>query len=244
MLKRIAFLLVLLLLFPLLFVGCREAEENISNSDTKEDEPNSQAVDNSNIEPIQSDADDLRGVDSNNASADGNVSAFTPIVVRWGSVVENIVYGDKKLVVVNVEVLDVAKYAWDYDDVCALDAIYLPENALKYVAEGEESLVFAFCEFGRINEEGEYVYVAYMETIPDEVDWPYAIFRFEDNRMIMDEVQMEALETGYCVIFFKIMHAINNYRFAEYGIDEKYHFRNGMTVEELEEFYEAVKSLP
>ena len=150
------------------------------------------------------------------------------------------------LVMVNIEILDVMEYeASSTDEIAKLDEVFLPRDAMKYVVEGEESLVFLY-QIPVGYTEGN-IPVLMWTLYPYELsEWAYPIFRYEDGRMVIDEKQANMVE-GYTSLY-EMMFLTQAYRankhLAKHGIDETYHFRNGMTVEELEQFYEIVKTLP
>ncbi len=260
MVKQICFLLALFLLFSSLFVGCREAEEYIPDGDSEMgvDSP----AEESNVtesEVAESEMIETEGEDLGNGWVPhpfSNLGNFYGTVVRWGTVVEEAYsppklqpdwYVDKnvellsELVRVNIEILDGIEYA--AESVAELDVVFVSKDALKYIIEGEVSLVFLFVYWIGLSEENKPVEVWII--YPGIAGEPPPIFRYEDGRMIIDESQTvkQDYNGAYRMWFLRVADHANR-DLKKHGIDEKYHFRNGMTLEELGQFYDAVQSLP
>ncbi|MBR2354571.1 MAG: hypothetical protein IKA76_08735 [Clostridia bacterium] len=188
----------------------------------------------------------------------GSLTSLSGAVVRWGSVVEDEspvsdfegVSGEVSdfllafdMIKVGIEVLDVVEHEYSCtDEIFALKTLLIPRDAMKSVAEGDESLVFFYYQTVGYTEDDLPVYIGYLDPYP--FAWNHPIFQFEDERMIMDESQMIEYGSEDCKMKFLYYAYHANQSLAKHGIDEKYHFRNGMTVEELEQFYQAVKDLP
>ncbi|MBR2354170.1 MAG: hypothetical protein IKA76_06705 [Clostridia bacterium] len=290
--KRKIITFALLFCFSLLFVGCRETEENIPAGDseilfdteeveveatgsekitemeeTTETDPIAESEELTESEEIT----ELEQItDTENEEADlgdglfpshpfDGLSCFCGTLVRWEHVVgESDPFSGltsvssefeklrSNLVMINVQILDVMEYEhWRTDEIAELNVLFLPRDAMKYVVEGEESLVFLYQIFVGHTEENTPVYM--WTLYPYELsEWAYPIFRYEDGRMVIDEKQANVVEgytSLYEMMFLTKAYQANKY-LSKYSIDEKYHFRNGMTVEELEQFYNAVANLP
>ena len=174
---------------------------------------------------------------------------YDGIVVRWGSIEDNdSVFSDlqippayerdvKNLVKVNVEVLDVMRVLHgEANTLSSLDEIFLPREYLKHVTEGEEAFIVPL-HFIAKTKSNEDVSIAFIEN-PVFDNQPAPIFRFVDGRILIDEEQMIKIGTsgGYAMQYLRNVYKANS-ELEVHGVDEQYHFRSGMTVEELEQFY-------
>ncbi len=193
-----------------------------------------------------------------------NLAYYTGVLVRWGSVI-----GDRfhpyfpdffrtpsnyqdmsKLFMVNVEVLDVVDHTALHEgriQIDDLDKIFLPREALDDIVEGEEALVFIdVLSYAHKQEEWGLIGVIYPLVSPER---PLPIFQYENGRMLIDEAQMmmNVPTSENCDLYampFLARTQLTNHDLRKNGVDEKYCFRNGMTIEELEQHYDQVSRLP
>lgn len=197
-------------------------------------------------------------VDSDAPSPYELLCYFDGMVVRWGSVVEDEspvsdfegVSGEVSdfllafdMIKVGIEVLDVVEHEYSCtDEIFALKTLLIPRDAMKSVAEGDESLVFFYYQTVGYTEDDVPVWIGFVDPYP--FAWNYPIFEFENGCMILSDSQMQEYNSGVFRTKFLCYAWQANQAFIKCEIDIKYHFRSGMTVEELEQFYVAAKALP
>lgn len=181
------------------------------------------------------------------------ISKFKGVLIRWGSVIGDRFHPDfpdikrdeiLELFMVNVEVLDAVEYEYMFgaDVISELNVIFLPKKAVESIEEGEEALVFLYTDYTK-TENGETVPFGYvLEPTDESVALP--IFRYENGKMMISEEQMEKRSNGvYKMIFLRNVYRANEY-LLEHERYKEYCFRDGMSIEELEQFYKKVRDLP
>lgn len=241
---------------------CSEPEQELDHIPMSNTAAQSSSTE-SDLDPYQSESDSVSMMEESstsradahratcvNGSTYSQVANYKGIVIRWGQVVGDRYDDDfpdylrsvssiKDLYMVNVEVLDVVGKHTHNDTEClmATDRVFLPKEALKYVSEGETSIAFLFTMNVSINE-SERTRIVYLDEFSVE-DWPLPIFRYVDGRMVIDESQKSMYEggNGYKMFFLRDAYRVNEL-LQEFGVDEKYYFRDGMTVDDLERFYD------
>ena len=257
--------LSLLLCISLIFIGCEKdiEEKPLAETSSETEFSETNAMDEHESAEKQTATEPIQSEESNSANGvqvEGclpwhpckDLGNYQGVVVRWGSVVGGSAHPDFfpkveasdvlfDLVMVNVEILDLLESEWLYvaDKIRAMEALYLPPTALEQVVEGEEALVFIYTDY-RYSNGDDWAVAGYIDSPASAYlnPQPVPIFRYEEGRMIVDESQMVTSSSSgeYRMFFLRDVYRVNK-KFQELGVDEKYHFRNGMTMEELEAFY-------
>lgn len=260
-------ILIFLICFCMLFVSC-EKNPPLNPSSIESDSENvSVAIefesftDTETIESEENSSVDTASGDGMSISHSyyGGLLFYTGILVRWENIVGDRFQADipdlllrdySEYAMVQIEVLDVVEHEVLTVDgvnfpsrIMEMDKIFLPPEALTKVEEGQVALIFI--DFYNIHAASLYERELIGYMLPSWLNSrPLPIFRYENGRMWIEESQMAKSSKGTFLMRFLRDAFDANKQLYEQGVDENYHFRNGMTIDELEQFYDAVEKLP
>ncbi len=272
MLKHLYLLLALVLCIPLIFAGCEKAPTDHPTEQESETESRTEADETSEPTTEKPETTD-NYIHADFYSPGMYFRAKRYLVVRWGRTVgkneafsELTHYEDyKDLMAVEVEVTrliesPVAPYL-SYPEKMEIDRelkdlnkIYLPEEALSHVVEGETSLVvlegWHFLEIGK---EQQFVAIVEGSQVPnsataqgEENTWLFPIFGVgQDQRLGILESQWIKNDRKRYVLEFLDFADLGNSILQRMGDSSAYLFRHGMTIDQFEQFlYLTAESRP
>ena len=254
--NRFSSLMILFLCAALLLIGC-DVPEGGSESDT---ETEREGVSETEFNTLSESESESETEEKSNTTHDlidpiflthSRLGASQALVIRWGAPLnEQHEMGypmeHEGLIAVEIELLRVYRRTFEYvrpyvpeKEVNDISVIYLPIEALTLAPEGEEALVFLSQSVLHTDGETSVRLYAVEELCPtggkdeEKVDDPrYAIFSVTNDTISVPETHLgyNRGELPRCLVD-------GNSYIKLKGDDPSYSFRDGMTLDQLEQFF-------